>query len=371
MAEKQLSLISDVLALEEEEAKQAGIGFMGRALIQATLPHREQRGNEFTRKNGAFTLTILAPSHIGLPYGSIPRLLLSWVTTEAVRTRNHVLSLGPSLSAFMGELGLRRAGGPRGDITRLKDQTLRLFNSDFIFNYSGKNNDKGGKHAIAEKWSLWWEGGNPDQTPLWQSWVKLSPSFFEEVTERPVPVDMAALKALKRSPLALDAYFWLTYRMSYLSKPSVIPWPLLQAQFGGDYAEGSQGQRNFKKFFIKQLKNVLKVYDTARVSTLPNGLLLKPSPPHVAKLAVPEVRAARSGQLPLPCAPPSASRSCDVVLKTETFDKAKRLAPGMDVYFLEDEWREWMRKTGKTPARPDAAFLGFCKRKQAEHFPAI
>ncbi len=96
-------LIRESLAIEAGEAKQAGtIGFMARTLTQATLPHSKSAGNEFTRRNGAFELTMWSPRQVGLPYGSIPRLLLSWMTTEAVRTRSAILELGPSLSAFMG-----------------------------------------------------------------------------------------------------------------------------------------------------------------------------------------------------------------------------------------------------------------------------
>ena len=98
-------------------------------MTQATLPHKATPGCEFKRRNGSFSFTMLAPSEIGLPYGSIPRLLVSWVTTEAVRTRCPVLELGPSLSAFMAELGLTPTGGQWGTITRLRDQMTRLFAS--------------------------------------------------------------------------------------------------------------------------------------------------------------------------------------------------------------------------------------------------
>ena len=50
---------------------------MARVLVQATLPHSAQEGNEFTRSNGHLTVSILAPAEIGLPYGSYPRLLLT------------------------------------------------------------------------------------------------------------------------------------------------------------------------------------------------------------------------------------------------------------------------------------------------------
>ena len=39
----------------------------------------------------------------------------------------------------------------------------------------------------------------------------LGEKFFAAITAYPVPVDMRALRALKRSPLALDLYAWLSY----------------------------------------------------------------------------------------------------------------------------------------------------------------
>ena len=85
-------LINQAVAIETESAQDAGaLGFVARATIQATLPHRKVDGNEFIRRNGNYTLRLLAPSDIGLPYGAVPRLLLAWVTTEAVKTRSREL----------------------------------------------------------------------------------------------------------------------------------------------------------------------------------------------------------------------------------------------------------------------------------------
>ena len=82
-------LTRQALLIEIEEARQARtVGFMARVLTQATMPHKAYINNEFTRHNGYLTLTMWSPRDIGLPYGSIPRLLLSWITTEAVRTKS-------------------------------------------------------------------------------------------------------------------------------------------------------------------------------------------------------------------------------------------------------------------------------------------
>ncbi|HLB43183.1 MAG TPA: hypothetical protein VJN02_10155 [Gammaproteobacteria bacterium] len=62
------------------------LAFMARAMVMATLPHSKPDGFSFQRKNGHYTLTMMANPEFGLPYGSLPRLLLAWVTREAKRT---------------------------------------------------------------------------------------------------------------------------------------------------------------------------------------------------------------------------------------------------------------------------------------------
>lgn len=275
-------LITEVLAIEAEQAQEAGaLGFMARAMIQATLPHRKVDGPVFERRNGAFTLSLMAPPRTGLPYGTVPRLLLSWLTTEAVRTRERELVLGDSMSAFMRELGLVPTGGRWGSIHRLKDQTTRLFTSTISAIYEDGNQTALLNRSIADSAVLWWHPQAPDQAGLWKSTVTLSEPFFREVIAHPVPIDMRALKALKRSPLAIDIYCWLTHRMSYLGKPTEIPWAGLAAQFGAEYGR----LRDFKAAFLVELRKVLAVYPDARVNDGDTGLLLAPSRPHVRKPA--------------------------------------------------------------------------------------
>ena len=277
-------LISSALAIAEQDALDAGeLGFMARAMVQATLPHKKAAGNEFSRKNGNYTLTLLAPSKIGLPYGTVPRLLLAWLTTEAVRTKSRELELGDSLSGFMRELGLVPTGGRWGSIGRVKDQARRLFSCTVSATYddAAKHADMG--YRLTDKSLLWWDAKDPGQAGLWQSTVTLSEAFFNEVVSRPIPVDMRALKALKKSPLALDTYCWLTYRASYAKRPSVIPWSALALQFGSDY----KLVRQFKAAFLAELRKVVTVYGGVQIEATDEGLLVKPSVTHITKKGTP------------------------------------------------------------------------------------
>lgn len=367
-------LISESIAIESEDAKRSGkVGYMARALVQATLPHKATTEKVFTRRNGALEMTIMSPH--GLPYGSVPRLLLSWLTTEAVRTRSPILVLGSSLSAFMTELNLGRTGGKNGGITRFKNQAVRLFSSAISCSYTDETMAKGGGFNIAKEYSLWWNPKQPQQLPLWKSSVVLSTDFFNEIIEKPVPIDMDALLKLKRSPMALDIYFWLTYRLSYLHKDLLLPWPLLQMQFGADYAQDTEGQYNFKRKFLLRLKDVLAIYEKARVFDADKGLLLKPSPPHVPRKRLPDPPVGR-GRLLVEAQKDSEKFNAELAhqlcladepirLKTTTYEKARAAlgGSGLDIYALEADWLEWIAKTGKRPANADGAFIGFCRKK--------
>ena len=271
-------LINDALAIESESALEAGaLGFMARAMVQATLPHKQVAGNEFERRNGNYSLSIMAPSSIGLPYGTIPRLLLAWLTTEAVKTKSRELELGDSLSGFMAELDMMPTGGRWGSITRLKDQSRRLFASSITAVYENGPGFAVINQAVADRAQFWWDNKHPEQAGLWKSTVTLSENFFNEVIDRPVPIDMRAIRALKKSPLALDIYSWLTYRMSYLKSPTVISWAGVAMMLGSSYAE----LRDFKKAFLNELRKVLLVYPNANVEVLPDGLRIKPSLTHI------------------------------------------------------------------------------------------
>lgn len=278
------NLFGAAMEIELEAAKEAGaLGFMARSLVQATMPHKAVSTNEFERTNGAFTMTMVAPSKVGLPYGSIPRLIIGFLTTEAVRTKDRQIVMGSSLSRFMAELGMAPTGGRWGSIPRLKDQMTRLVSCSISCTYTAGNGIGIRNVTIADEANLWWEPRQPDQSSLWESTVVLSERFFTEITENPVPIDLRALTALKRSPLALDVYLWLTYRMSYLKGRTAIPWGALQLQFGSDYPLTAQGQRNFKKAFLHALAKVRLVYPSLRLDDTPNALILLPSQSHIRR----------------------------------------------------------------------------------------
>lgn len=58
---------------------------------------------------------------------------------------------------------------------------------------------------------------------------------------------------------------------------------------------------------------------------------------------------------------PSPSRLDQIRLKTKTYDTAKKLANGFDIYFIEQEWRMMLDRKNSIPEKPDGSYINFLK----------
>lgn len=294
--------ILDAAVEIQMEPNATEMAFMARALVQATLPHSDPGAVPiWGRSNGRLTLTIKPdweldpktnqPRSVGIPYGTIPRLLLFWITTEAVKTKSRRLELGDSLSAFMRELGLTATGGRWGSIPRLREQMNRLFRAKISFDVRQEANGESGAAwldmQVAPKGELWWNHHQPEQSTLWKSWIELGDSFFEAICSAPVPVDMRALQALKNSPMALDLYAWMNYRTFTLErggKEQFVPWRGLMQQLGADYGE----LHDFRKRAKEAIRKVKVVSPGLNVDFAPGGLILRPGKTAIKSKAGPK-----------------------------------------------------------------------------------
>ena len=263
----------------------ADLGFMARLLALCSLPRTNPRDRkEYVRRNGPYTLGIAAGVGNKLPYGNIPRLLLAWVCTEAVRTRRRELVLGRSLYEFMRKLGMNsHSGGARGDRTRLRNQMDRLFAAQVSLIYEDEQQKLWVSSLVADRASFWWDVKRPASPVLWDSTIQLGEQFFNEIITHPVPLDLNILKSLKRSPLGLDLYLWLTYRMFTLKAPIRLSWRQLYRQFGADPANaGNKSTVNhFRGSCLRELKKIKRAWPDLNYGTVTGGLLLSPSPPRI------------------------------------------------------------------------------------------
>ena len=257
------------------------LGFMARTMALCSLP-RTNPGNrkEYKRVNGPFTLYMVAGGGNKLPFGNLPRLILAWVSTEAVRTQSRVLVLGKSLSDFMRTLDIYSSSGRKH--TRLRNQMKRLFGCTVTMIYEDENVDATVNAVIADSTVFWWN--KPDQPSLWESKIELGEKFYNEIVNHPVPIEMNTLTALKRSTLGLDLYLWLVYRTFTLRAPLRLTWRLLYCQFGAhpDKASDNNTVQHFRYKVLRELKKIKMAWSGLNYSTARGVLILHPSTPAIA-----------------------------------------------------------------------------------------
>ena len=279
------TLSDQVNALVGASEADPDLGFMARLMALCSLP-RTNPGNRFryVRRNGPYALVMSATGLNKLPYGSLPRLLLAWVCTEAVRTQSREIVLGRSLSEFMRKLDLHTSGGSsRGDRSRLRNQMKRLFHCTVSLIYEHDRVAASASSLVADRTEFWWNERKPDEPVLFNSKIRLGEDFFNEIVRHPVPIDMNTLKALKRCALGLDLYLWLVYRTFALRAPLRLTWRQVYRQFGVDPAKASDNQtvQNFRYKILRELKKIKLAWPELNYSMAKGVLILSPSKPAI------------------------------------------------------------------------------------------
>ena len=232
------------------------LGFMARMLVLCSLP-RTNPGNrlQYKRTNGPYSLIMTATGNHKLPFGNLPRLILAWVCSEAVHT--------PAPQSNEAALGC----------------TVSMI-------YENERGEVRVSSLVADRTVFWWNERKPDERSLWQSKIELGEKFFNEIINHPVPLNMNALNALKRSALGLDLYLWLVYRTFPLRAPKRLTWRLLYSQFGAhpDKASDNNTVQAFRYKVLRELKKIKMTWPELNYSTAKGVLILHPSTPTIAPL---------------------------------------------------------------------------------------
>lgn len=256
---------------DSSSSSKLDIRYISSVLAQVALPHRDPGGvREWRRHAGKVAIVIEADGEFaGIPYGTIPRLILIRLISDVVRTKSPEIDLGSSMTQFFGGLGMSPTWGSNRSVSRLLDQMRRLFLSRITL-----EDNRPGRLSMRDMQIV------PDFVPRSDSslcsHLVLSNDFVQHALKAPVPINMEIIRQISRSPLTLDLYIWLTYRAFRLREWTAVPWSKLAEQFGGSYHR----LRDFRHAVQSCLADLKLIY-SANVTVTGTGLLLGPSSPSV------------------------------------------------------------------------------------------
>lgn len=263
------------------------IDYLHTVQCQCVLPYRNPGDHVRTwdRRQGMASLRIEAGSaldpktgqyvELGLPYGEKPRLVLIHLASEAIRTGSPTVDVEGSMTAFARTLGVETNGQ---QIRDLKAHLSRLAASSVRMGMVKEGRALQVNTQIVSAFDLWYPD-DPSQKMLWPSTVRLSHEFFESLGRHAVPLDHRAVRAIAHSSFALDTYTWLAQRLHRIppNRPQFITWLALYDQFGQGFAR----LRDFRRQFLRTLRQVTSVYPDARMEVSAAGLTLHHSLPPI------------------------------------------------------------------------------------------
>lgn len=265
--------------------------FLHTVMCQVGLPRKRTDTRTFERSSGHVSILLEAGKLFNgrdfveqpLPYGTVPRLVMVHVSTEAVRTRQRSVEVGDSMRQFLTTLGMQTSGGARGGYSILRRQMEALAACRLTLGMYAQGRAVTVDAKPIKRFEAWLHHDG-SQRALWPGVMELSEDFYNTLAEHAVPLDYRALGALKHSSLALDIYTWLANRLCRVRSPSGVKlsWENLREQFGQEYAQS----RDFKKEFRQALRQVLVVYPDAKLEEVVGGLVLLPSRPPLSTTSI-------------------------------------------------------------------------------------
>ena len=261
-----------------DERAQIGIAHAGFAM--AALPHKKTAQAVWERDGGQIRLLVesgldIAKQPIGIPYGSVARMILLYLQTQAVKTRSREVELGASMNAWLTAMGIT-VGGKTYHLVR--EQSRRISRCRLTFFRRTNSAEMVTNGAFVRDAILPLDPDAAGQMPLWQERVRLDEGFYQSLIEHPLPLRETAIRQISSRSMAIDLYIWLAYRLHVLGNPIEVGWPALRKQFG----EGYKDLRFFRRDVLPSLKLALAVYPEAHVGLNEKaGLTLYPSRPPV------------------------------------------------------------------------------------------
>jgi hypothetical protein len=221
------------------------------AFCQLALPVRSSKGVWRRDVTGAFVVIEAGASlesdgehregGLPIPTGKFVRLLLMQICDAAIRADSAVVDLGASAREFAEDFDPDIRGPKLRELTEQLDRllaakiTVSLDGGLALAMFDARGRARGG-------------------APVWRPSVRLNSKFFATMVANQVVLDRRVVDALAETPMALDAYTWVSFLLPRIEAgaASFASWEDLMARF----APASQQLDEFRAAFEQSLRQV-------------------------------------------------------------------------------------------------------------------
>lgn len=382
--------------------------FLHSALCAMSLPVRSPADQyaPIIRQDGQYTLVINPKPvvarvdgeqklvSLGVPYGSLPRLILIHIMTEAVRTRSRNITLGTTFTDWMRRMGFRTISyGPRGSATLIRDQLDRLLACEWMIRWDSNPATGEREFGIKEIKLTNEYAGFDRRSGAFMREIFMTEGFYDHLKEHAVPLNENAIRQIRDSATALDLYTWLAYRLPRISqkKAATLSWQQLAVHFGNDGKNIRKFRQTIREAWERQ---VSAVYPEAKADFDTSVIRLHASPAPLQQKLVPgahlhlatDENGTADGEKGPPTLPPETARDAGIPARflaaltklvgpadARTWLKEASLEQGEDGWVLFTKTRltaDWIRSRFGTQLWHAASAAGFAGTPDVQPRPA-
>ena len=303
--------------------------FLHSALCAMSLPVRKPADDKASiiRQDGQYTLAITPRpvlqridgqqrmAVLGVPYGSLPRLVLIHIMTEAVRTRSRHIVLGTSFTDWMRRMGFRTISyGPRGSATLIREQLDRLLACEWMIRWDSEIADGNREFAVKEVKLTNDYAGRDDRRGTFSPRDHADRGFFRTIfaimLSRSTRMQSGSYAIARPRSIFIPGLPTASPASAKLA-PSLLSWSQLAVHFGND-------GNNIRKFrqTIRDAweRHVSAVYPEARAEFDTTAIRLFASPAPLQRRAL---------RLVAPAAPPPPALPAQPVVMPGVLDVFK------------------------------------------------
>ena len=274
------------------------IGYTSKLFVQALFPYRKTDEEKRVIETAQGRIVVYADG--GLPYGKYPRLIMAYIITRAVENAGKLkagkidfeqavrIPLGHSMNHFLQAIGIhgRGTGGKKGTLSIVREQLLRLADARVTVKEDDGVRARGKHTQIMDEWDLWFDARDPNQGSFIESYIKLTPQFFQHIIEAPIPIDLAVLRQLTK-PRSMDIYIWLTVKQFWLSKNNrdsyLFTWDMMAQSFATKALTSSNDVAHFRTEIKKAITDVVSVWPECGIEADLEGVTVTKTSPSVEK----------------------------------------------------------------------------------------
>ena len=272
------------------------IGYTSKLFVQALFPYRKTDEEKRVIETAQGRIVVYADG--GLPYGKYPRLIMAYIVTRAVENAGKLkagkidleqavrIPLGHSMNHFLQAIGVtgRGTGGATGNLANIREQLLRLADARVTVKEDDGVRARGKHTQIMDEWDLWFDARDPNQGSFIESYIKLTPQFFQHIVEAPIPIDLAVLRQLTK-PRSMDIYIWLTVKQYWLAKNNreayTFTWDMIAANFATKQLHSNDARKNFRKEIKKAILELTTAWPNAGITANTDGVTVTRTAPSV------------------------------------------------------------------------------------------